>query len=153
VLILEDDVNFAPSIDDLLEPALTALPPSWGIFYGGCRADLAGGENVVTRAPADMPIVLAHFIAFNGPVIARVVSYLEAILERPSGHPDGGPMHVDGAYSHFRADNPDIETWVAMPELAYQRPSRTDIHALRWFDRAPVVRDVVAALRRTRGRW
>ncbi|MDB5809251.1 MAG: hypothetical protein JWN94_1373 [Betaproteobacteria bacterium] len=153
VLILEDDLNFALSIGGLMEPALKALPPGWGIFYGGGKAELGqNGSGVVTRAPAGTRIETTHFVAFNGPVIARAVSYLEAILKRPPGHPDGGPMHVDGAYSRFRADNPDIETWVAIPELGYQRPSRTDIHAQRWFDRAPVVRDAVAALRRLRAR-
>src|SRR4051794_20585994 len=41
VLILEDDLNFAQSIDHLLAPALSALPPRWGVFYGGCKVDLA----------------------------------------------------------------------------------------------------------------
>ena len=60
-------------------------------------------------------------------------------------------MHVDGAYSRFRADNPDVRTFVAMPELGYQRPSRTDIHALRWFDRLPIIKDAVQAARQIRG--
>lgn len=152
VLVFEDDLDFVPAIDQALPAALDALPPSWGIFYGGCKVDLAAGEGPLTRAPAKTPIGTTHFIAINGPVIDRAIAYLEAILLRPPGHPDGGPMHVDGAYSRFRADNPDIETWVAIPELGYQRPSRTDIHALRWFDRVPLVREAVSTVRRVRGR-
>ena len=150
ILVLEDDVDFIADIANALPGALEQLPESWGIFYGGGKSDLAPGTGAVTKAPAGTPIGTTHFIAFRGSAIARAVSYLEAILQRPPGHPDGGPMHVDGAYSRFRADNPDIETWVALPELGYQRPSRTDIHALRWFDRTPVIRDAVTALRRLR---
>jgi hypothetical protein len=59
-------------------------------------------------------------------------------------------MHVDGAYSWFRANHPHLLTSVANPELGHQRASRTDVHDLRWHDRVPVVRDIVAFLRRFR---
>ena len=59
-------------------------------------------------------------------------------------------MHVDGAYSRFRADNPTMSVFVAIPELGYQRASRTDIHSLKWFDRTPVVRALVQSIRRRR---
>ncbi len=61
-------------------------------------------------------------------------------------------MHVDGAFSRFRADHPDVVTLAALPPLGYQRPSRTDIHALRFYDRWPVLRDIVDAFRRMKQR-
>lgn len=149
VLILEDDANFAAEFHNRVGPAVAALPSGWGIFYGGCRADLPAGSPLV-EVPHSTPITLAHFIAISGPVIPRLVAYLEAMLLRTNGDPAGGPMHVDGAYSHFRADNPNVTTFAAVPELAYQRSSRTDIAALHWFDRTWAVRDVVQALRRMR---
>jgi hypothetical protein len=153
VLILEDDLDFVPRVNHLLGPAEAALPPDWGIFYGGCVVDVQQTSGPLMEIEPSMKIGTTHFVAFSGDVIGRVVTYLEAILERPQGHIDGGPMHVDGAYSRFRADHPDVRTFVAMPELGYQRPSRTDIHELKWFDRAPLVRSAVESVRRVRAMY
>jgi hypothetical protein len=59
-------------------------------------------------------------------------------------------MHVDGAYTWFRASHPEMRTWIAVPELGHQRQSRTDIHPLRWYDRWPVVRELAQWARRVR---
>lgn len=152
VLIFEDDLDFADEIADALSPVLGSLPSTWGVFYGGCVTDAMPGSGPTTEVAAQTPIRTSHFVAFNGSVIGALVEYLERILGRPPGHPDGGPMHVDGAYSRFRADNPRVRTFVAIPELGHQRASRTDIHALRWFDRTPFVRNVVQRIRRRRAR-
>ena len=150
VLILEDDLDFVPNIGALLRGALAALPNNWGMFYGGCITDVEAGSASVTRVAPLASLRTSHFVALNGPVIAPLVAYLEAILERPPGHIDGGPMHVDGAYSRFRADNADMTVYAAIPELGYQRSSRTDIHSLKWFDRMPVVKQLVQMIRRRR---
>ena len=150
VLILEDDLDFVAGINGSLPTALEALPANWGVFYGGCVIDLLPGDGPVTQILPSTSLRTSHFVAFNGPVINRLVDYLEAILQRPPGHVDGGPMHIDGAYSRFRADNPSITAFAAIPELGYQRPSRTDIHTLKWFDRAPVVKDFIQLIRRRR---
>ena len=150
VLVLEDDLDFVPNVEVLLGRALVELPHNWGIFYGGCVTDLRPSNASVTRVPPSASLGTSHFVAFNGHVIALLVKYLEAILLRPTGHIDGGPMHVDGAYSRFRADHPELLVFAAIPELGYQRPSRTDIHALKWFDRVPVVKELVQFIRRRR---
>ena len=150
VLILEDDLDFVPGIDGLFRLVLQALPAAWDVFYGGCVIDLPRGNGPLTRVLPSTPLRTSHFVAFNGTVIGRLVDHLEAILRRPPGHIDGGPMHVDGAYSRFRANNPDIAVFAAIPELGYQRPSRTDIHSLRWFDRAPFVKELIQLIRRQR---
>lgn len=152
LLVLEDDLDFVPhtNIAARIRTALEALPEDWGIFYGGCVTDVPPGAVPVIQISPAASVRTSHFIAFNGHVIGRVVEYLEAILHRPPGHPDGGPMHVDGAYSRFRADNPAVRVFAAIPELGYQRASRTDIHSLRWFDRAPIVRELVRKIRRHR---
>jgi len=138
VLILEDDTDFAPDIRKLLAAAMSALPADWSIFCGGA----------VTNAPAAIGITEAHFIGFNGGAIRRAAVCLEAIRSREPGDPRGGPMHVDGAYGHFRAANTDLQTWVATPALGHQRASRTDIHRLRWFDRWMFIKGVAGLLRR-----
>ncbi len=150
VLVLEDDLDFVPGAAGLIRSALEALPENWGMFYGGCEVDSPPGAAPITRIQPTASLRNAHFVAFNRPVIGSMVRYLEAILERPPGHIDGGPMHVDGAYSRFRADNPHMAVFAALPELGYQRSSRTDIHALRWFDRTPFVKEVVGVIRHHR---
>jgi glycosyl transferase, family 25 len=150
LLILEDDLDFVPRIAELTQAALEALPANWGMFYGGCDADLSEGGSPLKRVSPSNPLRTSHFVAVNGHVIAPLVDYLEAILRRPAGHVDGGPMHIDGAYCRFREDNPQFDVFVARPELGYQRPSKTDIHHLKWFDRTFFVKDIVNVLRRHR---
>jgi hypothetical protein len=87
-------------------------------------------------------------IGFNASVVPRVVAYLEAILGRTGGDPAGGPMHVDGAYSWFRRDNPDVVTRLVLPQLGFQRRSRTDVHDHRWHDRTPLIAQALTVARR-----
>ena len=82
--------------------------------------------------------------------LLEAAAYLGAMLERKPGDPLGGPMHVDGAYNWFRRAHAHHIAVAAVPELGYQRASRTDIHDLRWFDRWPGVRAAVAVIRRIR---
>ena len=52
------------------------------------------------------PVQCAHFLLINAAALTTVIKGLETILSRPAGHPLGGPMHVDGAYTTIRAQNP-----------------------------------------------
>ena len=143
ILILEDDCDFTGGIDALLPPALDMLDVlGFDIFYGGYAVpDGIGGAE-----PSATPLMLAdctsavrvtHFIGFGRTAIEALIPYLEAMLARPPGSPEGGPMHVDGAYSWFRASRPDLSTWLARPQLGHQRPSRTDIAPPGALDRLP----------------
>ena len=91
-------------------------------------------------------------VGLDARVFGSLIAFLEAQLARVPGHPDGGPMHVDGSYNLFRRAHPEFETWLAVPELGYQRASRTDIHPLQWRDRAWGVRNAVGLLRRMKNR-
>jgi len=151
VLLLEDDLEFSPK----LGPALDALAErlgrdDWGMVYLG--HDLPSPpppDSPCALTPYDGPIVLAHFYG----VLDRLIAFLELVMSRPPGHPDGGPMHVDGAFSTFRGQNPDVLTLVASPSLGWQRSSRSDIASNRWYDRAPVSRELVGLARRLRRGW
>ena len=153
ILILEDDVNFIKDFQPAfarLEPRLEQ--PDWRMAYLG-----ALGVQPPFDAPAPagiMPpsssVMGTHMLALQSTAVAEAIAYLEAMLLRPAGDPAGGPMHVDGAYSWFRNAHPEVATLLCSPALGYQRPSRTDIHDLKWFDRAPVVRDIVHALRKAK---
>jgi glycosyl transferase family 25 len=165
VVICEDDLDFAADFTARLPAVLEVLAQEdWDLFYAGYTSDQVGdqvGDRVgatvgpganVFRLPPDHPVLCAHFYVIRGRAMADFRAYLDAILSRPVGHPDGGPMHYDGAINHFRADRPDLVTLATLPTLGTQRSSRTDIHALRWFDRVPGVREAVQALRRLRRR-
>lgn len=157
IVVCEDDLDFAADFAARVPALLAQLAATgWDILYAG-HHDLPAGlapdqpGGLVRLAPAQ-PVRATHFLVFRRAVFAPLIAYLEAILARPPGHPDGGPMHVDGAFSRFRADHPDVITLAALPPLGYQRASRTDIHALRWFDRLPVIRDAAGLARRLAGR-
>jgi glycosyl transferase, family 25 len=155
LLILEDDVDFSPHLAEQW-PAVSRVLGSeaWSLFYGGYfvgAALLPGPQSIWTIAP-DTPVQTAHFLGVRGAAIGELVAYLEAMLGRSSGDVAGGPMHVDGAYSWFRREHPHHVTIAASVQLGVQRPSRTDIHPLRWFDRWTGVRNAVELARRLR-RW
>ena len=153
VLICEDDLDFSPDMIRRL-PAITAelKRQPWGLFYGGYESPPEGealSAGLLRVEPAQA-IGCLHFYAVRGSAIADLVRYLEAVLTRPAGHPAGGLMHVDGAICHFRSDHPQYTTLAVVPPIGVQRFSRTDIHALNWYDRWPVVRSLMAPLRRLR---
>ena len=152
LLLLEDDVAFDQGQRERLPRVLDTLDRRpWSIFYGGSAAP---GEPVdgLVEVAAGTELMHAHFIAFRGEAIARLPDYLAAMLTRPVDDPAGGPMHVDGAYNWFRRHHPHLRTFAAVPGIAHQRASRTDIHALPMFDRLPGVREAVQLLRRFKRR-
>lgn len=152
ILVLEDDLDFVPDFRLHFPPILNWLQSSnWSLFYGGCRLEspVSGriADGLMLASSRDQ-IVTTHFLALRRDAICAAVPYFERMLERPGGHPDGGPMHVDGAYNWLRRAYPELTTVVAEPQLGYQRPSRTDIHDLKWFDSIPVVRSAASLVRR-----
>jgi hypothetical protein len=155
ILILEDDVNF---VDGLAVAFANAAPrlrePDWALAYLGALAvnpPMESAELVGVVPPASS-IMGSHMLAIRRDAMASVADYFEAMQARPAGDPAGGPMHVDGAYSWFRRTHAEFMTLLCTPPLGYQRPSRTDIHDLKWFDRLPLVRNAVGQLRKLRAR-
>lgn len=128
VLILEDDVDFTATARDAV------LPDDWQIFYGGHYA----------TTPDDLhrsDIIGAHCMGFRADVVPRLAAYLRELLGR-ADHPP-----VDGAYVWFRRAHPGLVTHFALPPIADQRPSRTDIASLRFFDRWRGLREVAGFAR------
>ena len=155
ILVLEDDLNFVADFGQAFAavlPALRAEP--WDFAYLGLlkvTPPLPAAQGLV-RVPPSAAVLGLHMVGLNLDVLPELIAYLEAMLERPAGDPQGGPMHVDGAYSWFRAAHPERRTVACQPPLGYQRASRTDIHALRWFDRTWGFRSLAAALRAAKNR-
>ncbi|WP_347989614.1 glycosyltransferase family 25 protein [Methylomonas sp. AM2-LC] len=152
ILVFEDDLDFASDflarVDSLIEQLKTA---DWGIYYGGHRLSkllaLTNQADLV-EVDSDLTVVTAHFIGFRQPVIDGLINYLEQALTRPAGSPECGPMHVDGAYSWFRKEHPHVRVFLSVPELGYQRMSRTDIHELKWYDQVIGIRTITQIVRK-----
>ncbi len=155
ILVLEDDLNFSKDFGQRFEPLAAQLErKGWDFWYLGALSVTPppSVDGALVELPPTSAVLGAHMFAVRAQVIAQLVPYLEAILRRQPGDPEGGPMHVDGAYGWYRRAHPEIRTLLATEALGYQRPSRTDIHALKWFDRLPVVAKLAGALRTARTR-
>jgi glycosyl transferase, family 25 len=108
VLILEDDCDFTTA----------ALTSPWGkgcdIFYGGFSApDYSQLEKGNIQG--------AHCMGFSQKVVAPLVSFLVGVANSAS------PAPIDGAYVDFRRSHPQFVTEFALPQVAVQRQSPSDI--------------------------
>lgn len=139
VLVLEDDIAFSREIAKLGSQAVAMLADqAWDIAYFGHA--LPNSAEPAHWAAVNQPMLLAHCYAVNGKTLDKLVAFLETILMRPPGHPDGGPMHYDGALNTFIQQNPGIQAVYFSKNLGYQRPSRTDLHRQSIIDRNPILR-------------
>lgn len=152
LLILEDDVQFEPAVSHA-QPALAArlLQDDWDFAYPGHVEALGGDPLAPQWLNTQAPLVCAHFYGMNGRVLPALRDYLQSCLLRPVGHPDGGPMHVDGALSMFRARQGAI-TLIAAPSFGLQRSSCSDIYPYRWYDRWLLAKTMVACVRKLKNR-
>jgi hypothetical protein len=147
VLILEDDLSFTAFLIEQQGKVVEELKQlSWDIAYLGHGIDLPNTKTIFQLCSE--PLRMTHFIAFNKLAISRMVDFLELVMSRPAGHPEGGPMHVDGAYSTFRRQNSDTITLIANPILGFQRASVSDIAGSKWFDKVPVLATLATLARK-----
>jgi glycosyl transferase family 25 len=138
LLIMEDDLSFTGFLMKQQEIVVNELQRlNWDFAYLGHGLSLPFNSKGIFQAYSE-PLRLTHFLAINKKTIAQLVDFLEEILRRPSGHPEGGPMHVDGAYSTFRQRNPQVVTLIANPSLGFQRSSPSNVDGYKWFDKIPV---------------
>lgn len=148
--IFEDDMNFSRSFlvnPDIYLNILRDEP--WDFFHGGDPARVASVAcPMPVRPTSDQGMVTTHCIGLRGDVITRAAAYLERIIARPAGDPAGGPMHVDGAYTWFRKDNPDVIALTVLPNMAYQRASATDISPKTKIEQIPGIRSLLSLSRR-----
>jgi GR25 family glycosyltransferase involved in LPS biosynthesis len=157
ILIIEDDCNFSPAlVDSISEVKSLIQQTSWSMLYGGqIKRDKPASRSQAIQLSLIPPaegIMGAHFVALRHDAIMPLAGYLQAMLKRPAGDPAGGPMHVDGAYSWFRAANPHLQTVMCTPQIAYQRSSRTDIHEHAWYDNSPLTKGLAESIRRIKNK-
>lgn len=127
VLILEDDADFTAA----LQPGEPASCD--GVFYGG--------YSPATPDLHSSDIIGAHCMGFSAATARALVPYLQSLLDHPS------PPPIDGAYVWYRRAHPEVSTTFAVPPIAVQRSSRSDIAALHILDRTPVLRDLAGVAR------
>jgi glycosyl transferase, family 25 len=147
LVIMEDDLNFVSGFSRSWELAFNAVQEKeWSIFYPGHVVE--NTPRGIQSVKPEQGVWCAHFMMVQKSSIAVVADALDTILSRPGGHPMGGPMHVDAAYNLIRKQNPQLKTYLFTPSLGYQRASRSDISAHRWFDRIKPLRPAVDFLRK-----
>lgn len=154
-LILEDDLNFCQNFPSRFSTVAGFLEVrAWGMFYGSyfLSKPLEHSDLPCIQADPQRPLVTSAFLAINGRLIETLVRYLEAMLTRLPGDPQGGPMHIDGAYCWFRQAHPEVLTFLPGSPLGFQRSSKTDVHALRWYDRVNWSASMISTLRHWRNR-
>lgn len=147
ILIVEDDLEISAKFrTDEAIIVEQLCQQDWDFAYFG-HVEEVGEKSPVALVPFSEGVMTTHFYAVNGRIFDRLLHFLEELQQRPPGHPDGGPMHLDGAYSTFRAQNPDVVTLIASPNLGWQKSSRSDIYPNPWFDRIPGIRQLAGAAR------
>jgi glycosyl transferase, family 25 len=149
IAILEDDVSFVREFDGLVPGVARALDKAdWQLFYGGYRLESTPNSSPVAEISSAQQVETSHFIAFRGQeTINLAIQYLELQLTRRAGDPAGGPMHVDGSYSWFRREHPQLRTFAAFPPLASQRSSQSDVSELSGVRALPPVRSAWKLIR------
>lgn len=149
VLVMEDDLTIAKKFVPNQSAIVEQLSQSdWGFVYLGHRQEVSKDTPVKLQPfPANEWILTTHFYGVNSTIFDRLINFLEESQRRPADHPQGGATYPDWAYSYFRAQNPDVVTLIAAPNLGWQRSSRSDLHGTAWYDTTPVVRDLVGVAR------
>lgn len=149
ILVMEDDVQFVPDYTARAS-LIDQLPSNWEVFYLGHmqlpELKREWAETGIVAIGPDVEFIGLHCYAINGRALPRLICSAETFLSREHGHPDGGRMPVDGALNIARRQL-GLVTYAAIPPLANQRASRTDIGPLRWFDRTPALGGAVAFAR------
>ena len=148
IVIIEDDLAISSRLQNFIPNIASALGTiDWSILY------LGHIEEIKTDKEFELvlyhkPVMTTHFYAVNANIFDRLIFFLESVLERPSGHPDGGPMHYDGALSTFRQQNSDMKTLLVIPNLGWQRSSRSDVASAKWFDVISFIKPLITRIRK-----
>jgi hypothetical protein len=147
VLVLEDDAIFRATFRTSPVTETLASQP-WDICFIGHALDLAPHVDRFVRS--DAPFKWAHCYAVNRSIMPRLANYLRETMERPVGHPAGGKMYIDGAFSLFRQQNPDVISLLSAPCQSSQKGSPSNLAGRRWYDKSPLTRPAVIVARALR---
>jgi len=88
LIIMEDDLNFAPDFLDRWPNAISELlATDWSIFYPAI--DVSPHAVGLSLMPPFQELRTTHFMLINRNSSKMIVAGLQAILARPVGHPNG----------------------------------------------------------------
>ena len=148
VLVLEDDLEFRFDFQKYESVLLDELnQQNWDlVHFGYCSKDSQLTFDLPILEPFAGAITGAQFYAVNGQTLDELIAFLETLLTRPVGHPDGGPMPIDGAFNVYRWQHSHRTRLLAVPSFGGQRSSSSDITP-KWFDNLPVVSSLAKTLR------
>lgn len=157
VLILEDDVALSSALP-ALTPSITAWLDAheWDFIYFG-HHDTGAIPNAAAKTKVDdlrfipwtAEITGLHFYAVNKRVLEPLNAHLDRNSSGSKASQEHYPMPVDGAFNIFRFRHPATKTFIAVPKLGWQRPSRSDITP-RAFDQFQVMRPLTSVLRKVK---
>ncbi len=152
LILMEDDLNFSGEFWPGWQRIEAFLADAdCRIFYPAhTMPEQSGG---IRRLDPQEHFACTHFMVFDRAGIEICINGLEEILSRPARHPDGGPMHVDGAYATLRRQSPELITFAHFPSLGYQRASRSDIAGDHWIDRYPTAAKLARSAKRVKAHY
>jgi glycosyl transferase family 25 len=154
ILVLEDDAIFSRRMCRTQAALVDRLQhDEWDLCFFGhsLTKELAGQPSGLVPPTADF--LWAHCYAVHARALPRLVAYLERAVLLPAGHPDGGSLYIDAAFTLFRRFNPDIVTLVGNPALSIQKGCFSSLNERRWYDSAAITRPFVSTARQVRDHW
>lgn len=153
---MEDDCVLGPEIN---RPQVSAQLQSddWDIAYLGW---IAGGTPISAQ-PGDQPFIAttvavmgAHAVAYTHECLTRMVKELERRYALPHDTHEGFPILFDGELTTARWKLGNIRELLAVPSLAHQRSSSSDIspgkYDRSWLGRTSAGRWTLNTVRRLR---
>lgn len=153
VWILEDDAIFRrclrkPNEQNKLVQQLENL--DWGMCYLGhpLTDELREYPQGLVSFPGFFK--WAHCYCIHSSILPKLVEYLEETLINPPGHPRGGRMYIDGAFTLFRRLHPEVNCLVSNPNLSTQKGSVSSLAGGQWYDRLNVTRLLATGARGVR---
>ena len=151
ILVCEDDLRLLDIDDEAIGRVLAGLQSDeWTMASLGYLEPK--DTQIASRGlvPWDGRTLGCHMYAVRGEAIGAFQNYLTLVRSRPPGHPEGGSMSFDGTFNMARDFVPEVRFFIASPNLADQRPSRTNIHNLAFYDRIEPFRSIANLLRKLR---
>ena len=135
--VLEDDAIFRTRLCDFAGQEKIASQLSsdaWDLCYLGHPISRSISNRPTGLIPCELLFKWSHCYLVSKKFLPQLVDYLELVLQRPDGHPEGGRMYFDGALSHIRILRPEIRTLVYNPALSVQAGSVSGLGQNRWYD-------------------
>jgi glycosyl transferase family 25 len=154
IWVLEDDAIFSRRMCREQAALVERLKQcDWDLCFFGHSLTHELANQPTGLVPPSGDFIWAHCYAVHARVLPRIVAYLERAVDLPAGHPDGGRLYIDAAFTLFRRFNPDVVTLVCNPALSIQKGCPSGLNEPKWYDNVALTRPFVSLARRARDQW